>query len=76
MRFFQLTSKTRLAVRDTRQREEAILEVTREKGTVVQVFGRLSLSVQQSLYSLDDLVTMCQEELEQLDVFVKSAVNH
>jgi hypothetical protein len=71
MRFFQLTSKTRLAVGDTREREEAILEVTKQKGIVLQVFDRLSLSVQYSLYSLDDVIAMGQEELEKFDMCLK-----
>ena len=71
MRFFQLTSKTRLAVGDTRECEEAILKVTRQKGTVLQVFDRLSLSVQHSLYSLDDFIATGQEELEKFDMCLK-----
>src|SRR5688572_21259396 len=65
MRFFRLTSRTRLAVGDPN--EEAILEVTRQNGTVSQIFVRFSLGVQQSLYSLDDVIAMGQEELEKFD---------
>ena len=71
MRFFQLTSKTRLAVGDASEREEAILKVTRQKGTVLQVLDRLSLGVQQPLYSLDDFIAMGQEELEKFDMCLK-----
>ena len=69
VRVFQLTSQTRLAVGGPN--EEAILEVTRQNGTVAQVLDRLSLGVQQSLYSLDDVIAMGQEELEKLDVCLK-----
>jgi hypothetical protein len=68
VRFFQLTSETRLAVGDTCECEEAILEVAGKKGTVPQVFDRLSSSVQYCLYSLDDFIAMGQEELEKFDV--------
>ena len=71
MRFFQLTSKTRLAVSDPRECEEAILKVTRQKGTVLQVVDRLSLGVQHPLYSLDDFIAMGQEELEKFDMCLK-----
>jgi hypothetical protein len=71
MRFFQLTSQVRLAVGDPSEREEAILKVTRQKGTVLQVFDRLSLGVQHPLYSLDDFIAMGQEELEELDMCSK-----
>ena len=71
MRFFQLTSETRLAVGDPTECEEAILKVTRQKGTVLQVFDRLSLGVQHSLYSLDDVIAMGQEELEKFDMCLK-----
>ncbi len=71
MRFFQLTSKTRLVVGDASECEEAILKVTRQKGTVLQVLDRLSLGVQQPLYSLDDFIAMGQEQLEKFDMRVK-----
>src|SRR5262245_8855111 len=71
MRFFQLTSKTRLVARDASECEEAILKVTRQKGTVLQVLDRLSLGVQQPLYSLDDFIAMDQEQLEKFDMRVK-----
>jgi hypothetical protein len=48
--------------------EEAILNATGQQGTVVQVFDRPSLCVQQRLDSLDDGVAMSEEELEQFDV--------
>ncbi len=68
MRFFQLTSKTRLAVGDTGECEEAILKVTRQKGTVLQVFDRFSLGVQQCLNSVDDFIATGQEEPEKFDL--------
>ena len=51
--------------------EEAILEVTRQQGTVLQVFDRLSLGVQHSLYALDDVIATGQEELEKFDMSLK-----
>ena len=71
MRFSQLTSKTRLVAGDASEREEAILKVTRQKGTVLLVLDRLSLGVQQPLYSLDDFIAMGQEELEKFDMCLK-----
>ena len=71
MRFFQLTSKTRLVAGDASECEEAILKVTRQKATVLQVLDRLSLGVQQPLYSLDDFIAMGQEQLEKFDMRVK-----
>lgn len=68
MRFVQLTSKTSLFVGDAREREEAIREITGQKRTGAQVFGRLSLGVQQPLYSLDNFAATGEEELEKLDV--------
>ena len=71
MRFFQLTFKARLVVGDASECEEAILKVTRQKARVLQVLDRLSLGVQQPLYSLDDFIAMGQEQLEKLDMRVK-----
>ncbi|HEX5107267.1 MAG TPA: hypothetical protein VFV95_02415 [Vicinamibacterales bacterium] len=51
--------------------EEAIFEVMRKNGGVLQVFDRLPLSVQHRLYFLDDLSAMGEEELEQFDVSLK-----
>jgi hypothetical protein len=76
MRFFQLTSKTRLIVRDASECEEAIRKVTRQKGTVLLVLKRLSLGVQKPLYSLDDFIAMGQEQLEKCDMRVKHGLNH
>ena len=76
MRFFQLTSKMRLAVGDARECEEAILKVTRQKRTVLEVFDWLSLGVQYSLYSLDDVIAMGQEEAEEFDMRLKQFANH
>ena len=56
---------------DPRECEEALLEVTRQKGTVLQVFDRPSLGVQHPLYSLDDVIAMGQEELEKFDMRLK-----
>ena len=47
------------------------LEVTRQQGTVPQVFDRLPLCVQQPLYSLDDVMLMGEEELEKFDMCLK-----
>ena len=71
MCFFQLTPKTRLAVGDTRECEEAILELAKQKRAVLQVLDRLSLGVQDSLYSLDDFIAMGHEELEKFDMRLK-----
>ena len=71
MRFLQLTSKTRLGVSDRRECEEAILKVTRQKGSILQIVDRLSLGVQYPLYSLDDVSAMGQEELEKFDIRLK-----
>ena len=76
MRFFQLTSKMRLAVGDSRECEEAILKVTRQKRTVLEVFDWLSLGVQYSLDSLDDVIAMGQEEAEEFDMGLKQFANH
>jgi hypothetical protein len=71
MRFFQLASQTRLVVGDATESEEAVLEMTRQKARVLQVLDRLSLGVQQPLYSLDDFIAMGQEQLEKFDMRVK-----
>jgi len=71
MRFVQLTSKASLVVGEPRESEEAILEVTRQKGAVLRVWDRFSLVVQQPLYSLDDFVAMGQERSEELDMRLK-----
>jgi hypothetical protein len=71
MRLLQLTSKTRLVAGDASECEETILKLTRQKGTVLRIFGRLSLGVQQPLYLLDDFIAMGQEQLEKFDVRVK-----
>jgi hypothetical protein len=68
MRALQLTPEARLAGGDLRAREEAVLEVMRQQRTVLQVFDRLPLGVQDPLDSLDDGVAMGQEEVEQLDM--------
>ena len=69
MRFFQLTSKAQLTLGDPD--EEAILEVTGQQGTILQVFDRLPLGVQDPLYSLDDVSLMGEEELKKFDVCLK-----
>jgi hypothetical protein len=71
VRFFQLTSKSRLVACDAGECEEAILKVTRQDETILQILDRLSLGVQQFLYSLDDFIAMGQEQLEEFDVSVK-----
>src|SRR5687768_8009825 len=71
MRLFQLTSETRLVAGDASECEEAILKETRQKGTVLQILDRLSLGVQQPLYSLDDFIATGQEQVEKFDMRVK-----
>jgi hypothetical protein len=58
-------------MRDPGEREEAILKVTRQKVSVLQVLGRFSLGVQHPLYSLDDFTAMREEQLEKLDMRLK-----
>jgi hypothetical protein len=76
MRFFQLTSKTRLVAGDVSESEETILKVTRQKGSVLQVLDRLALGVQQPLNSLDDFIAMGQEQLEKFDMRVKRVLHY
>ncbi len=71
MRFVQLTSQARLADGHSRYCEEAVLKVTGQTRTVLQVRDRLSLSVQNGLYSLDDRIAMGEKESEKLDVCLK-----
>jgi hypothetical protein len=71
MRVFQLTPEARLVIGDPGECEEAILEVTRQQGTILQVIGRLSLRVQYRLYSLDDFIAMGQEGSEKFNVCLK-----
>ena len=71
MRFFQLPPQARLAVGHHGESEKAILEVTGQEETVLQVLGRLALSVQQPLYLLDNVIAAGQEELEEFDVCLK-----
>ncbi|MEP7306590.1 MAG: hypothetical protein ABJA98_13820 [Acidobacteriota bacterium] len=71
MCFFQLISKARLAVGDAGEREETIFKVTRQNGRVPQVLDRPALGVQQSLDSLDDVIAMGQEEVQEVDVGLK-----
>src|SRR5262245_43565750 len=66
MRFFQSTSKTRLVAADASV--EAILKMTRQKGAVLLELNRLSLGVQQPLYSFDDFIAMGHEQLEKFDM--------
>ena len=63
--------KRSLAVADSSEREEAILEVTRQNGTVLEVLDRLSLGVQYALDPLDDFIATGQEDVEQLDMCLK-----
>ena len=50
---------------DCAQREEAVLELAGQNRPVLQVLGRLSLSVQYVLNALDDVAAMREEALEQ-----------
>ena len=43
----------------------------RQKGAVSQVFERFSLGVQYTLYSLDDVIAMGQEELQKFEMCLK-----
>src|SRR5262245_40959530 len=72
LRFLQLTAKTRLALGGPN--EEAILTVTREQLVVLQILGRLSLSIQQRFDALDDVSSTGEKELEKLDVRLKRYV--
>src|SRR5262245_30903955 len=74
MRAFQLASKTRLALRNPSACEETILDMTRQHGTVSEIFNRLPLGVQHALQAFDDLVAMGQEELKQFDMCLKRHV--
>jgi len=71
VRLVQLTSQARLAVSDPAEREEAILEVSKQLRAVSQVLWRFSLSVQQSLDAFDDVIAVGQEEVEKFDVGLK-----
>jgi len=71
MRFFQLAFKTRLVAADRSEREEAILEVPRQNGPVLQVLDRLSLGVQQVFRSLEDFCALGQEKLQKFDMRLK-----
>jgi hypothetical protein len=71
MRFFQLASEASLAGSDHSARKEAILEVAGQKRPVLQVLDRLSLSVQNGLYALDNIFAMRQKKSQQLDVCLK-----
>jgi hypothetical protein len=71
MRVFQLTSKTRLARGDAREREEAIHEVPRQQRTALQIFDRLPLGAEYPFDSCDDFVAVMEEELKKLDVCLK-----
>jgi hypothetical protein len=71
MRVFQLASQARLALGDTRACEETILDVTRQQGTVPEVFDRLPLGVQHPLQTFDDLIAIGQEELKKFDMCLK-----
>src|SRR3954453_2004849 len=71
MRRLQLASKTRSALGGAWEREKAVFEETEQEGAVPQICDRLSLSVQQPLYALDDVVARCQEAVKEFDVGVK-----
>lgn len=51
--------------------EEAILKVTRQQRTVLQVFDRVSPGVEQPLYSFDDFIAVDQKHLEKFDMCPK-----
>jgi hypothetical protein len=68
MRLLQLTPQTRLVVGDGCECEKTVLKMPGQKRTILQVGNRLSLSGQQSLYSVDDFIAVGQEQLEQFDM--------
>ena len=45
--------------------------MSKQKGAVAQILDWLSLRVEHSFYSLDDLVAMTEEEAEERDVGLK-----
>jgi hypothetical protein len=59
----QLTAKSGLVMGYCGACKEAILKVTREEGAVLQVGDRLSLGIQQSLYSFDNVSPLEEEPL-------------
>lgn len=65
---FQLTSQERLAGGDPGGREEAILEVTGQKGAVLQVLDRLSLGVQYPCDAFADRIAMGEEEMKKVEM--------
>ncbi len=71
MRLFQLAAQAGLLAGDAGECEEAILEVTSQKGTVLQVLNRLALGVQHAFYFVDDSPAIGQEEPLQLDMSLK-----
>ena len=73
VRLFQLAAicreiGTAMAGRDRTAGKEAILETAGQQRQVLQVPDRLSLSVQNGLYALDDSFAMRQKKPQQLDV--------
>jgi hypothetical protein len=66
VRFFQPTSEVRLPVGG--EREEAILQVTRQKRAILQVLNGLALGVQRALYSLDDVLAIGEKRFQELDI--------
>src|SRR5690606_4010574 len=66
VRLFQLPSEPSLIVR--REREERVLDLTRQERLVVQVSNRLPLSAQQPLDALHDLGPARQKGPQKLDV--------
>jgi hypothetical protein len=76
MRFFQSPSEARLAVPDPREREEAILKVTRQKETVLLVWSRPPLGVQYPLNALDDHSALRQKEFEEFDMGLERHLAH
>ena len=71
MRFFKLASETFLAGGDRSTCKEAILEMPGQERLVLQVPDRLSLGVQNGLYTVDDISAMREKQSQQLDVCLK-----
>src|SRR5688572_6805442 len=68
VRFVQLAPETSVLRGGPAEREEAIVDLTREERNVLQVLGRLSLRTQQPFDSPDDLLAASQERAEKLDM--------
>jgi hypothetical protein len=64
----QSTPQSRLIGIETGDREEAILYLASQKGTIPQIFLRLPLRIQYDFQLFDDCLAVGQEELQQFDM--------